>query len=171
MSSNPEAVQPMKIDLDELDLRLLDTLQQDNRIAMAELAVRVNSSPATCQRRIRRLREGGVITADTAVVDPAAVGYGMTMIVEVIIERERADLIDSFKRAVQECEHISQCYYVTGDADFILIVHVANIEEYDAIVSRIFHSNANIKQFKTLVAIRKIKSTSRIPINRRSTAP
>jgi Lrp/AsnC family transcriptional regulator, leucine-responsive regulatory protein len=154
----------MGVDLDELDLRLLNELQKDNKIPMAELSQRVHSSPATCQRRIKRLREEGVIIADASVVDPVAIGLGMTLIVEVVIERERADLIDSFKRKVLECDQITHCYYVTGDADFVLLLHVSNIEEYDSIVTRIFHDNKNIKQFKTLVSIRRIKSTTKLPV-------
>ncbi|SLN75577.1 Lrp/AsnC family transcriptional regulator [Oceanibacterium hippocampi] len=156
----------MAAKLDELDLRLLGELQQNNQLSMAELAERVNSSPATCIRRVRRLREEKVIIADVSIIDPAALGRTMTVIVEVNIERERADLIELFKKSVLKCDQISHCYYVTGDADFVLFVHVADMEEYDEIISRLFHDNGNIKQFKTLVAIRRVKNSTRFPIRR-----
>lgn len=156
----------MSVELDELDLRLLKELQQSNQLPVSELAERVNSSPATCLRRVKRLRETGVIVADVSVIDPVMLGRSMTVIVEVTIERERADLIDQFKKSVLRNERILHCYYVTGDADFVLLVHVADMEEYDAIITNLFHDNANIKQFKSLIAIRRIKSSTHYPVTR-----
>lgn len=156
----------MSVELDALDLRLLKELQKSNQLPVAELARRVHSSPATCIRRVKRLRESGVIVADVSIIDPAMVGRSMTVIVEVTIERERPDLIDLFKKSVLRNERILHCYYVTGDADFVLIVHVADMEEYDAIITDLFHDNANIKQFKSLVSIRKIKSSTQYPVTR-----
>lgn len=154
----------MAVELDHLDRRILEELQKDNRISMAELAGRVNSSTPTCLRRVKRLRDESVILADVCVVDPVAVGQRMTMIVEVTLERERPEIIELFKQAVAKCDQISLCYYVTGDVDFVLIIHVASMEEYESIIERIFHQNANIKWFKTLISIRRIKHTSQIPV-------
>lgn len=158
----------MAVELDDLDLRLLKELQKSNQVPIAELAERVNSSPATCIRRVKRLREEGVIIADVSIIDPAMVGRSMTVIVEVTIERERPDLIDLFKRSVLKNDRILHCYYVTGDADFVLFVSVTDMEEYDAIITDLFHENANIKQFKSLIAIRKVKSSTQYPVTRYS---
>lgn len=155
----------MATSLDELDRRILDELQKDNRVAMAELAERVNSSAPTCLRRVRQLRDSGVIVGDVCIVDPAAIGRRMTMIVEVTLERERPDIVERFKQAVLSCEQISSCYYVTGDVDFVLIIQVLDMEEYEGIIESIFHQNSNIKWFKTLISIRRIKSSTRIPLS------
>lgn len=154
----------MRVELDELDCRLLRELQQDNRLSMAELAERVNSSAPTCLRRVKRLRDEGVIVADVCLVDPATVGRRMTMIVQVTFERERADLVDLFRQSVLDCEQVSSCYYVTGDVDFVLTLHVTDMEEYEQIIERLFHSNSNIKQFKTLTSIRRVKFATRLPV-------
>lgn len=156
----------MPVQLDDLDLRLLRELQMSNQLPVSELAERVNSSAATCIRRVRRLREEGVIVADVSIIDPTMLGKSMTVIVEVTIERERPELIDLFKRSVLKNERIQHCYYVTGDADFVLFVHVADMEEYDEIITDLFHDNTNIKQFKSLIAIRKIKSSTQYPVTR-----
>lgn len=150
-------------ELDDLDRRLLKELQVNNQMPMSELADIVHSSPATCIRRIKRMRDAGIIIADVSIVNPDALGRTMTVIVEVIIERERADLIEAFKRSVLKADQITHCYYVTGDADFVLFIHVANMDEYDQIISKLFHDNANIKQFKTLVAIRRVKQSTGYP--------
>ncbi|MEI7864747.1 MAG: Lrp/AsnC family transcriptional regulator [Chthoniobacterales bacterium] len=152
------------IELDELDRRILQELQRDNRHSAAELAELVNSSPPTCLRRVKRLRDEGVIIGDIALVDPAAIGRRMTMIVEVTLERDRPDVIEVFKRAVADCEEVSLCYYVTGDVDFVLIIHAATMEEYEGVIDRIFHKNANIKWFKTLISIRKIKHSHHVTV-------
>ncbi len=154
----------MAIELDELDRRILDQLQKDNRLSAHELAEQVNSSAPTCLRRVKRLRDEGVIIGDVCVVDPSAIGRRMTMIVEVTLERERPEIVELFKQAVQSCEQISLCYYVTGDVDFVLIVHVADMEEYEGIIDRIFHQNRHIKWFKTLISIRRIKHASHLPV-------
>lgn len=96
----------MAVELDHLDRRILEELQKDNRISMAELAGRVNSSTPTCLRRVKRLRDESVILADVCVVDPVAVGQRMTMIVEVTLERERPEIIELFKQAVAKCDQI-----------------------------------------------------------------
>lgn len=156
----------MSVELDDLDLRLLKELQRNNLQPVSELAERVNSSPATCLRRVKRLRELGVIVADVSIIDPVMVGRSMTVIVEVTIERERPDLIDQFKKSVLRNERILHCYYVTGDADFVLLVQIADMDEYDAIITDLFHDNTNIKQFKSLVAIRRIKSSTHYQVTR-----
>jgi len=90
----------MALQLDDLDLRLLKELQRDNLLPVSELAERVNSSPATCIRRVKRLRTEGVIVADVSIIEPSMIGRTMTVIVEVTIERERPDLIDLFTKSV-----------------------------------------------------------------------
>lgn len=154
----------MPVDLDDLDRRVLRELQRDNRLSMAELAQRVNSSAPTCLRRVKRLRDEGVIVGDVCLIDPAAIGRRMTMIAQVTVERERADLIDLFKQSVIECEQVSACYYVTGDVDFVLILHVTDMEEYETLIERLFHSNSNVKQFKTLTSIRRVKFATQMPV-------
>ncbi len=154
----------MPVALDDLDRRLLRELQRDNRLSMAELADRVNSSAPTCLRRVKRLRDEGVIVGDVCLIDPAAIGRRMTMIAEVTVERERPDLIDLFKQSVLDCEQVSACYYVTGDVDFVLILHVTDMEEYEMLIERLFHSNNNVKQFKTLTSIRRVKFATQMPV-------
>ncbi len=83
--------------IDRADRALLDAVQKNNRLTSEELARIVNLSPTACQRRLKRLREEGVIEADVAIISPKAVGRGITMIVLVSLERERADIVDRFK--------------------------------------------------------------------------
>src|SRR5690349_10477538 len=87
------------IDLDAIDRRILEQLQKNNLLTNQDLAEVVGISPPACLRRVRRLRDGGVILGDVAVLNPAYAGQYMTALVEVTMERDRIDMIDNFKRA------------------------------------------------------------------------
>ena len=150
--------------LDAFDAQILNVLQKDNQITSAEMAARVNLSPASCLRRMRRLREEGTIVADVSIVAPEAVGRNLTMIVLVSVERERPELLDEFKRSMQRTPEVMQCYYVTGDADFVLLVTAADMADYESFTQRFFFENPNIRRFSTMVVMNRVKFATMIPI-------
>ncbi|MBB5536285.1 Lrp/AsnC family transcriptional regulator [Rhizobium giardinii] len=151
-------------DLDRADLALLRAVQSNNRLTSEELAGLVNLSPTACQRRLRRLRSEGVIEADVSIVSPKAVGRQVTMIVLVSLERERADIVDRFKAAIRNTSEVMIGYYVTGDADFLLIVTAKDMEEYEQFTRRFFYENHDIKGFKTMVVMDRVKASFVLPI-------
>lgn len=150
--------------LDAFDAQILNVLQKDNQITSAEMATQVNLSPASCLRRMRRLREEGTIVADVSIVAPEAVGRNLTMIVLVSVERERPELLDEFKRSMQRTPEVMQCYYVTGDADFVLLVTAADMADYESFTQRFFFENPNIRRFSTMVVMNRVKFATMIPI-------
>lgn len=155
-------------DLDDADLALLEAVQQNNRLTSEELAQRANLSPTACQRRLKRLRETGVIEADVAIVSPKAVGRHVTMIVLVSLERERADIIDRFKKAIRNTREVMIGYYVTGDADFILVITARDMEDYESFTRRFFYENHDIKGFKTMVMMDRVKASFAFPMDNRN---
>jgi len=96
--------------MDAFDRKLLDLVQDDNQRTAEALSAAVGLSPSACQRRLKRLRRDGVIVGDVAVLAPDAVGRHLTMIVEVTLTRERPDLVDAFKRSMQQTPEVMQCY-------------------------------------------------------------
>ena len=158
------------MDLDAFDLKLLSLLQVSTRGTAEELAATVGLSPSACLRRVRRLREAGVIEAEVAVVSPRAVGRELTMVVQVALERERADIIDAFKRAMRATPEVMQCFYVTGEIDFILVVTVPSMEDYEAFTNRFFFQNPNVRRFTTLVVMDRVKVGLAVPIDAARTA-
>ncbi|PDT43878.1 ArsR family transcriptional regulator [Sinorhizobium fredii] len=152
------------IELDDADIALLAAVQTNNRLTSEELADRAHLSPTACQRRLKRLRAEGVIEADVAIVSPKAVGRQVTMIVLVSLERERADIIDRFKTAIRKTREVMIGYYVTGDADFILIITARDMEDYEQFTRRFFYENNDIKGFKTMVVIDRVKASFAFPI-------
>lgn len=153
------------MELDAFDRRILAEIQRDNRQTAAELSGRVGLSASACHRRLQRLRDGGVIAANIAVIEPAAVGRHVTLIVTVTLEREQTDVISEFKRSVREAADIMQCYYVTGPADFIMILTAKSMEAYDAFVERFLFANRNVRRFETYVVMDRVKVGFNLPID------
>ena len=143
--------------LDRADLAILAILQRDNLTPQREIGEAVHLSAPAVQRRIKRMTESGVIQANVALVDPAAVGCPVTLFVEVEVISETADQIQAAKAAFRAAPEVQQCYYVTGDADFVLVVVVPGMAHYEALTQRLFFGNNNVKRFKTSVAMDRVK--------------
>lgn len=151
--------------LDRIDAAILEAVQRNNRLTSEELGKLVNLSPTACQRRLKRLRSEGVIENDVAIVSPKAVGRSITMIVLVSLERERSDIVDRFKGAIRSTREVMIGFYVTGDADFILVVTARSMEDYEQFTRRFFYENPDIKGFKTMVVMDRVKASFEFPID------
>ena len=152
------------VPLDAIDHRILRELRQDGRISTVDLAERVGLSPTPCARRLKRLEETGVIQANVAIVDPTKVGQAITIFVEVEVVSETAALLDAAKREFSAAPEVQQCYYVTGEADFILVITVATMADYEALTRRLFFANNNVKKFRTFVAMGRVKVGLGVPL-------
>ena len=150
--------------LDDLDRRILAVMQQDNRLSFAELAERVASSAASCVRRVKRLRDAGVIVADIAIVDPKAVGKSLTAVINIELEAERRDLVDAFKRQMRAAPEVSQCYMVTGDADFVIVVTVEDITAFEAFTQKWLYANPNLRKFRSMIMLDRVKFEPRVGV-------
>lgn len=155
----------MPHDLDDFDLRILARYQDDVRVAAESIGEQVGLSAAAVQRRLKRMREAGVIEAEIARISPRAVGLPLTCIVTVDIDRETAADLDRFKARMLACPEVQQCYYVTGEADFILTVLVADVEAYDAFTRTHLLGDANVHSFTTHVVMERIKAGVGVPLN------
>ncbi|KVP01979.1 AsnC family transcriptional regulator [Burkholderia ubonensis] len=154
----------MTTPLDAFDRKLLMEVQRDAQTPQNELGARVNLSTAAVNRRLRRLAEDGVIERYTSVVAPEKVGYALTIVVNVEMEREQIDQIDAMKRTFERCPQVQQCYYVTGEWDFVLILTVRDMDQYNALTRQLFFSNNNVKRFKTLVSMGRVKVGLDVPV-------
>ncbi|QIE55667.1 Lrp/AsnC family transcriptional regulator [Pikeienuella piscinae] len=151
--------------MDSFDVKLLELIQENSRLTADQLSEFVNLSPSACQRRIKRLRDDGVIEAEVAVLSPAAVGRGLMMVVGVTLEREHPDIINGFKESMRAMPEVMQCLYVTGGVDFILIVTAKTMEQYDAFTQRFFFENPNIRRFETSVVMDRVKMRLSVPLD------
>jgi len=152
------------MEIDKLDRRILALLQKNNRVSNVELAAEVGLSPPACLKRVKRLRDAGVIYADVALVNPELAGNKMTLMVSVEMERDRKDIYQTFRQSILQASEVTQCYQVTGSYDFILMICVADIVAYEAFVERVLHTDLNIRKFHTSLSIRTVKFTTEISL-------
>src|SRR5512139_2808029 len=147
------------IALDAMDLAVLAQLQDDSSLSNQDLAARIHVSPATCLRRVKRLREAGVIVREMAVLDPQrlaqALGHGLEAVVEVSLDRQGSEEQDAFEQRVIADEAVQQCYRVSPGPDFILIVHARDMPDYLALAQRLFTSDANVRNVKSYFSVKR----------------
>lgn len=144
-------------ELDPADRILLALLQADARTPLERMAEATGLSAATVQRRVKRLREAGVIAREAAVLDPASLGWAMTFLVLVEMERERIDVLDAFRRRMRAEPQVQQCYYITGEADFALICLARDMDDYERLTRRLFFDDMNVRRFRTSVVMERSK--------------
>lgn len=159
--------------LDATDWRLLDELQRDASVSNQDLAARVGVSPATCLRRVRRLVAEGLVERRVALLSPERLGAGPTVIAEVSLDRQGAEHLLAFQaRAVAEAA-VQQCYRVSPGPDFVLVVQVADLPAWDALVQRLFTQDANVRNVKSYFSVQRAKFAPalQLPAPRRPPAP
>ena len=150
--------------LDEFDLRLLALLQQDAQRPIPALAEQVGLSAPACYRRIRRLRESGAIAREVALVRPRTLGWPLSMIVLVTLEREGVRTVDEMMRVLRAVPEVVEAWNVTGDDDFVVRMVARDMESYDELARNLFAADERVRSFKTLVVIRQVKELSPIPV-------
>lgn len=144
--------------LDRYDFDILRMLQKDNLTPQKEIAEQVNLSTTAVHRRIKRLTALGVIQKNVAVVNPDKVGHTVTLIVEIALNDVHFRMTDEAKKIFLSIPQIQQCYQVTGDADFILIITLQTMAQYTELNRQLFETNPNIKGVKTFVSISQVKT-------------
>ena len=150
--------------MDKSDLKLLALLQNNARTTVQAMADRIGASTASVQRRLRMLREGGVIKKEVAVLDVHKLGFDVTAIVSVELERDRLDQIDAFKRKARIDAQVLNFYCIAGDADFVMVVVAKDMRDYEAFTHRFFFSDKNVRKFRTSIVVSTEKATLALPI-------
>lgn len=156
--------------LDSTDFALLDQLQRDASLSNLELAARVHVSPPTCLRRVKRLRESGVLQSIVGIVDPDRLaqvrGHGLQAIVEITLDRQDAASQEAFELRVAADDAVQQCWRVSPGPDFVLVVQSRDMPGYLALAQRLFTSDANVRNVKAFFATKRVKFAPRIPLGR-----
>ncbi|MCB1963519.1 MAG: Lrp/AsnC family transcriptional regulator [Rhodocyclaceae bacterium] len=138
--------------LDRTDKRLLDLLQRDAGQTNLRLAEAVGLSPPACLKRVRALVDAGYIRRRVALLDPDRLGALLHIVVEVIMERDHKALYQQFLARAVAHPAVKQCYRVTGEVDFVLIVVVPDMAAYDRFCDAVLYADANMRKFRTLVS-------------------
>ncbi len=143
--------------MDDKDLEILKLVQSNSRLTAEALGHEIGLSPPAVQKRLKRLRASGAIEKEIALLSPSKLGREMTVIVQVMLERENRVHLENFKRKMRNAAAVQQCYYTTGEADLILIVVVENIKEYEQFTQEFFFDESNVSKFTSSVVMDRVK--------------
>lgn len=150
-----------QFEIDGTDIKLLQALQDDASQSNQALAGQVHISPPTCLRRIKRLRDVGLIEREIAVLNTeklaSILGHGLTALVEITLDRQGDEQQQAFEARVVADDAVQQCYRVSPGPDFMLVVHVADMPGYLALAQRLFTSDANVRNVKAFFSTRRAK--------------
>ncbi len=148
------------MDLDRIDLKILDALQQDGRLSNLKLAETVALSPTAVLARVQRLSKDGYIRGYQALLDPAKLGAGMTVFVEVLLDRTTPNVFDAFKAAVQVHPEIQECHMVAGGFDYLLKTRMADMAAYRAFAGTVLWQLPGVRETRTYAVMEEVKNST-----------
>ncbi|MEZ5851244.1 MAG: Lrp/AsnC family transcriptional regulator [Hyphomicrobiaceae bacterium] len=148
---------------DVTDIKILDLLQRDASLSVAEIGKQVGLSTTPCWRRIQRLEEQGVIKQRVAILDPAKVNAGVTVFVSIVTAEHNIDWLEQFRAAVADLPEVVELYRMSGDIDYLMRVVVPDIAAYDAFYKKLIERVA-IAKVSSAFAMEQMKSTTALPL-------
>ena len=162
--NTPPSHQPLAAGLDRIDMRILSVLQADGRIANLKLAEAVALSPTAVLARTQRLQREGYILGYEARLNPLKLGLGMTVFVEVLLDRTTANVFDEFKAAVQVRAEIMECHMVAGGFDYLLKTRMADMAAYRAFAGSVLWQLPGVRETRTYAVIEEVKCSTWLPL-------
>ena len=150
--------------LDDMDRRILRTLQEDGRITNQALAEACHISPAACFDRVKRLRSKGYILGTMAILDPVKLDCALMIFVEVLLDRTTGGLFEEFARSVMRCPEIMECHMVAGGFDYLIKVRVKDMAAYRAFMGDTLVSLPGVRETRTYAVMEEVKNTVALPV-------
>ena len=151
--------------LDRTDRRIVDALQRDGRLPNNELAAKVSLSPSPCLRRVRSLEDSGVIKRYVALVDPKKVGLEMLAYITVKLEKKGQMPAEEFASSVNSWTEVTECYSMTGDADYLLRVQVRDLDHFSRFLMGKLLKQSYVVDVKSSFALERVKETTVLPLS------
>ena len=146
----------MTIDIDSIDRKILRELTQNARISQAVLSEQVGLSPTACARRILRMEQAGIIKGYSVDIDPTRLGFLMTVIVRITLERQSEDALAAFEKEIGQCPDVSSCYLMSGSDDYIVHVQARDIEDYERIHKQQLSRLPGVARLHSSFALRRV---------------
>ena len=153
-----------KLNLDAVDRRILNQLQADGRISLANLAAKVGLSPSPCLRRVRNLERGGVISRYVAVLDQRAVGLPVSIFISIKLEKQKQEALDKFSKTIARWPEVLECYLMTGPRDYWLRVVVPDLDAYERFLKQKLTRLEGIASIESSFALEQVKYTNVLPL-------
>jgi len=152
--------------MDDIDRKILKTLQEDASVTNAALADRVGLSPAPCLRRVRALESAGVIRKYVTLLDPRAVNLGVTVFVQISLDLQVKDRLEKFERAIARRPEVLECYLMTGDSDYLIRVVVPDVAAYERFLKESLTRIEGVAEIKSSFALNQVKYSTVLPLDR-----
>lgn len=151
-------------DIDRIDVKILSLLQQDGRLANLKLAEAVALSPTAVLARVQRLTRDGYILGYEARLNPLKLGAGMTVFVEVLLDRTTPNVFDAFKAAVQVYPEIMECHMVAGGFDYLLKTRMADMAAYRQFAGTALWQLPGVRETRTYAVMEEVKNSTRLAL-------
>jgi DNA-binding Lrp family transcriptional regulator len=150
--------------LDSVDLEILATLQDDGRMTNVDLAAKVGLTAPPCLRRVRSLEQAGVIQGYHAKLDPASLGYSITVFALVSLKSQAEHELRAFEEHVATLPLVRECHMLNGEIDFILKIVAADLQSFQRFLTSELTTAPNVASVKTSLTIRTSKDSPGVPI-------
>ena len=151
-------------ELDPIDLKILAALQRDSSLTNVELARRVHLSPSPCLARVKALHKAGVIRRYVALVDPEAVGLGVSVFISISLREQNTAALAEFERRIEACEEVMECYLMTGDADYLLRVVVPDIRALERFVLDRLSPIPGVEKIRSSFTLKQVRYKTELPL-------
>jgi Lrp/AsnC family leucine-responsive transcriptional regulator len=160
----PNNMPQQAIELDAIDLKILAALQRDSSLTNVELARRVHLSPSPCLARVKALRQAGVIRRYVALVDPEAVGLGVSVFISISLREQNTAALAEFERRIEACDEVMECYLMTGDADYLLRVVVPDIRALERFVLDRLSPIPGVEKIRSSFTLKQVRYKTELPL-------
>lgn len=151
--------------LDAIDLKILAALQEDAGLANVDLARRVGLSPSPCLTRVRALEAAGVILRRVTLLDPSALGAGVSVFVHVTLEKQIERRLEAFQTAVMTFPEVMECYLMTGDSDYLLRVVVSDVDAFQKFIVDKLSKTPGVANIRSSFALKQVKYKTALPLD------
>ncbi len=146
--------------IDEIDRRILRSLQRDGRMTVQQLSDEVGLSPSPCARRVRMLEEAGIIKGYAAVIDEARLGFGVSVFVSVKLDRQVDDALKNFEARVKSYPEVVDCWLMTGTRDYLIRIATEGLAEFEAFLTGKLTRIEGVSSIESSIPLRRVKAAS-----------
>ena len=156
-----------RIELDSIDIKILNELQENAKLTNVELSARINLSPSPCLARVRALEKAGIISRYVTLLDHGKLGLGLIVFIQVGMERQVDRNLEDFQAAITRYPEVMECYLMTGDFDYLIRVVVDDIPALERFIIDKLTKISGISNIKSSVTLKQIKYETALPLTHR----
>ena len=155
----------METKFDKIDLKIMKILQENSKITNLDLSKKIGLSPAPTLERVKKLEQSGIIKSYHALVDTQAIGLSVKTFVLVSLAWQKENALNAFLEKIKQIEEITECYIITGEADFLIKIVCKDIQTYEKLLFKTLSQIEEIERLKTLMTLSTVKDSKLLPFN------